>query len=113
MNPPIAAKNCETSTNPAQNESICIYYQNVRGLRTKTCDFYIATSDCDYDVIALTETGLIPSISDCEIFNLNDFVVNRCNRSVLNSKKESGGGVLVAVRSNIMSEAAVGNSIVI
>lgn len=101
------AKKIESIASATVDVSICIYYQNVRGLRTKTTDFYIATCECDYDVIALTETSLIPSINDCELFNLNDFMVYRCDRNALNSRNIIGGGVLIAIRSSVMSEAVV------
>lgn len=87
-----------------EDESICFYYQNIRGLRTKTSRFYVATTECYYDVIALTETGLIPSIHDSELFNPGDFMVYRSDRNHLNSDCSIGGGVLIAVRSNIGSE---------
>ena len=35
-----------------------IYYQNVRGLRTKSHEIFSATLDAYYDIIALTETWL-------------------------------------------------------
>lgn len=89
------------------DDAICIYYQNVRGLRTKSSDFYIACSECDYDIIAITETGLIPSIHDSEIFNSDEYLVYRCDRGPLNSFCENGGGVLIAVRSGIASEVVV------
>lgn len=75
------------------------YYQNVRGLRTKTKDFFLASSSCDYNVIAITESWLNPSFHDAELFNCN-YVVYRCDRSPLNSEFERGGGVLIAVRSS-------------
>lgn len=52
-------------------DSINLCYQIVRGLRTKTHSFYISTDSCDYDVIFLSETRLIPSIYDSELFNAN------------------------------------------
>lgn len=76
---------------------LTFYYQNIRGLRTKTKDFFLATSACDYDIIALTETWLTSSFHDSELFE-NDFIVFRCDRSLQNSKHEKGGGVLIAVR---------------
>lgn len=79
-----------------------LYYQNVRGLRTKTKNFFVATCDCDYDIVVLTETWLLPSIYDSELFS-DDFVVHRCDRSNLNSLFSLGGGVLIAVRTLLSS----------
>lgn len=83
-----------------------MYYQNVRGLRSKTKDFLLASTACNYDVIALSETWLVPAIYDSELFG-PDFIVYRCDRSPLNSTRERGGGVLLAVRSEISSERIV------
>lgn len=58
----------------------------------------------DHGVIALTETNLIPSILDGELFNTNEYCVYRCDRSELNSTRECGGGTLIAVKSSMTSE---------
>lgn len=76
------------------------YYQNVRGLRTKTNDFYKNTSFSNYDLICLTETFLNNSINNSELFNC-DFNVFRRDRDASNSLKSGGGGVLIATRSCI------------
>lgn len=55
------------------------YYQNVRGLRTKTKDFFLASAACNYDLIIITETWLLPSIFDSELFT-DSFMVYRCDR---------------------------------
>ena len=75
---------------------VWIYYQNVRGLRTKIDDVFLSTSDCNFDIIMLTETGLDESISSLQLFG-NSFNVFRCDRSPLNSNKRSFGGTLIAV----------------
>lgn len=80
------------------------YYQNVRGLRTKTKNFYLSTLSCNHDIITLTETNLCSSINDSELFDTGEFVVYRADRSSLNSSHASGGGALIAVRSCIASE---------
>lgn len=81
-----------------------LYYQNVRGLRTKLDKFALASASSTDDVIALTETSLHSSIFDCEVFDSSDFFVYWCDRSVANSESDVGGGVLIAVRSTIRSE---------
>lgn len=88
----------------ACDNSITLYYQNVRGLRTKTADFSRNVLSCDCDIIALTETSLCSSIYDGELFKCSQFSVYRHDRSALNSTHERFGGVLIAVRSSIRSE---------
>lgn len=92
------------ASRPPCTNRIKAYYQNVRGLRTKTSDFLLSSTSCDHDVIALTETSLHPYIYDGELFNTKDFIVYRCDRSELNSDHERLGGTLIAVRSHIKSE---------
>nr|XP_049463988.1 uncharacterized protein LOC125906927 [Anopheles coluzzii] len=71
------------------------YYQNVRGLRTKTKEFHLALSEADFDLIALTETWLVDNIPSALLFS-NNFSVYRCDRS-LSGSSSRGGGVLLAV----------------
>ncbi|XP_055522520.1 uncharacterized protein LOC129716712 [Wyeomyia smithii] len=79
------------------NESgIQIAYQNVRGLRTKIDELFLATRDCNLDIIILTETGLDDRINSNQLFG-SSFNVFRCDRSSQNSNKSSFGGVLIAV----------------
>ncbi|XP_055542517.1 uncharacterized protein LOC129728126 [Wyeomyia smithii] len=76
--------------------NVSMYYQNVRGLKTKIDDIFLATNDCNYDVIMLTETGLNDSILSPQLFG-SAFNVFRYDRSPMNSNKRSFGGVLIAV----------------
>ncbi|CAF4761859.1 unnamed protein product [Pieris macdunnoughi] len=46
-----------------------IFYQNVRGLRTKTSTFYRNVCVNNYDIICITETWLLEGISDSELFD--------------------------------------------
>lgn len=96
-------------SSPRDNSTnrICMYYQNVRGLRTKTGKFKLSSNGCDYDIIALTETGLHSSIHDGELFNNNEFSIYRRDRSKANSTRERFGGVLLAVKSGIPSEEVI------
>lgn len=89
---------------PTSSDRIKAYYQNVRGLRTKTSGFLLSSTSCDHDVIALTETSLHPHIFDGELFDTTKFLVHRCDRSTMNSDSDVLGGVLIAVRSHIKSE---------
>lgn len=71
---------------------LIIYYQNVRGLNTKTHQFSLAVHSANFDIISLTETWLSSSVYDSEIFGA-DYNVFRADRSSLNSKKCRGGGI--------------------
>lgn len=80
-----------------QLSSLNIYYQNVRGLRTKSHDFLSNVLKCNYDIICLSETWLTPNFTDAEYFyhNYNVFRRDRGSGDV------RGGGVLIAVRSEL------------
>lgn len=56
-----------------------MYYQNVRGLNSKTHLEYnnSALLKSEYDLIAFTETWLRPDIHSAELFDLNNFNVFR------------------------------------
>lgn len=100
---PVFNVNNIQNVNPSQN-SICIYYQNVLGLRTKTANLYTSSINCHFDIIVLTETWLNSFIYDSELFRSSDFMVHRCDRSSTISPLSNGGGVLIAVRANFHSE---------
>jgi hypothetical protein len=93
-----------SSHRPHLMRKLRMFYQNVRGLRTKTKTFKLSSTRCTHDIVALSETGLHSSIFDGELFTNNEFSVYRCDRSDLNSIHGRLGGVLIAVRSNIPSE---------
>ncbi|XP_062706730.1 uncharacterized protein LOC134287803 isoform X2 [Aedes albopictus] len=85
------------------NAFLSIYYQNVRGLRTKTTDLKLRLSSSDYDVIIFTETWLRPDINDSEL--TSDYSIFRCDRSAATSDLSRGGGVLVAVKCGLQCSA--------
>ncbi|XP_058811040.1 uncharacterized protein LOC131675929 [Topomyia yanbarensis] len=80
----------------AASNNLRIYYQNVRGLRSKIDTFFLAVSEAEYDIIVLTETWLNEQIYSAQLFG-HQYAVFRTDRSHLNSRKTRGGGVLVAV----------------
>lgn len=80
--------------------SIHIYYQNVRGLRTKVLEFSRNLLLCSYDVIILTETWLTDGILDSELFNEHYTVWRRDRNSDLTGQSR-GGGVLIATRKDL------------
>ncbi|CAH2004206.1 unnamed protein product [Acanthoscelides obtectus] len=88
-----------------RDKDFIIYYQNTRGLRSKTNEIFNSVPQQDYySLITLTETWLDADINDCEVFP-NNYSVYRSDRkfSALNLRK--GGGVAVAVRSEYKSSA--------
>ncbi|XP_053699023.1 uncharacterized protein LOC128745994 [Sabethes cyaneus] len=103
--------NTSSSHNNPPNQShesctdeVWIYYQNARGLRTKIDELFLASIDCGYDVIILTESGLNDCINSVQLFG-SAFNVFRCDRSSRDSHKTSFGGVLIAVAAKYVSSA--------
>ena len=88
----------------SSTSSIVSYYQNVRGLRTKTSTFYNNSTGCNYDIILLTETNLTDGIGSHELFDLSEYSVFRCDRSSENSVKKIFGGVLISINTKYTSE---------
>lgn len=74
------------------------YYQNVRGLRSKTHTIYNSIAENDYDLICLSETWLAPDILDSEIVNYK-YIVYRNDRNFDLTGATRGGGVLISVNS--------------
>lgn len=93
-----------TTNEPSRDKyKIRIYYQNVRGLNSKTREIYDNTSLLynDYDIFALTETWLTPGVSDGELF-YHDYTILRCDRNFAALDVSKGGGVLLACKSSLM-----------
>lgn len=84
----------------ANSMNLNIYYQNVRGLRSKTVNFQRNLLLSNYNIVVLTETWLTDGISDGELFD-NRYVVWRRDRDYLSTGQSRGGGVLVATRSDM------------
>lgn len=79
--------------------SISLYYQNIRGMRTKLQDIYTEVLSHNIDVLVITETWLHEGIFDAEIFDdrYHIFRRDRCSSNYYKSKKD-GGGVLIAIK---------------
>lgn len=76
-----------------RNEELLLFYQNVRGLRSKIAKFYKNVLQSASDIIALTETFLTSSILDAELFPPG-YRIFRKDRGA-----DAGwGGVLLAVK---------------
>lgn len=76
---------------------LSIYYQNVRGIRTKLQDVYKNVLLCNYQVIIFTETWLNDNIFTAEILDDRYQIFRRDRQSNTFSKDKDGGGVLIAV----------------
>ncbi|KAJ8723720.1 hypothetical protein PYW07_007700 [Mythimna separata] len=79
---------------------INIYYQNVRGLRSKINSLYRNISMNSYDVVIFTETWLVDDISNSELFD-GRYLVWRRDRDYCRTAQTRGGGVLIAVRNDL------------
>ncbi|XP_062541343.1 uncharacterized protein LOC134209375 [Armigeres subalbatus] len=88
----VAAENAAAS----DSRYLSVYYQNVRGVRTKTTVLKLRLSSFDYDVVVLSETWLKSDICNSELSS--DYSIFRCDRSEFTSGLSRGGGVLVAVK---------------
>lgn len=82
----------------AQNSKVLnIYYQNVRGLRTKS-NIRSTISASGYDMIVFTEHWLNDNFESSEYFD-DSYFVEREDRNVTN--KQWGGGALIAIKNHI------------
>lgn len=84
------------------SKDVSVYYQNVRGLRSKTGEFLANVLSRDIDVIALTETLLNDDIHSSELFD-KSYVVYRVDRDLSRTAKTDGGGCLIAVKCKYFS----------
>lgn len=79
---------------------LSIYYQNVRGLRTKTNIFYINFSTYSYDIVLVTETWLCDSVLDYELCCGSHDVFRRDRGSL-----GAGGGVMALCAARLGARA--------
>jgi len=104
-------KKCAPSDSNVVCNSLKTFYQNLRGLRTKLnalrCNFILFNS---YDIIILTETWLTPDIVNAEI-GFVGFHIFRFDRNSNSSSSTRGGGVLIAVKSNLNASLILKNCI--
>lgn len=84
------------------NYNIKIYYQNTRGLRTKTNRFKRNILLNEYDVVLITESWLNDGIGDSELFD-DRYIVFRRDRQYSATQQVNGGGVLIAVHRKLAS----------
>lgn len=74
---------------------MALYYQNVRGLRSKLREVFSGSQRLDFDIFALTETNLLDTIHNNELFSA-DYNVFRKDIH-LTHNASCGRGVLLAV----------------
>lgn len=89
-------------TRRINSDKVLLYYQNLGGINSSLVDYALACSDGAYDLYAFTETWLNDNTCSRQLFD-DSYTVHRNDRSPLNSTKRSGGGVLLAVRSDLKS----------
>ena len=80
-----------------------IYYQNVRGLRTKANIFLRNVLLNSYDIICITESWLLDGICDSELVD-ERYLVWRRDRNYSETGQSLGGGVLIAIKRELVSD---------
>lgn len=93
---------------PRSLRNISFYYQNVRGLRTKTSNVFVNSKALDSDIFVLTETWLHEGINSLEIFDQSysiyrkDRYQNPISTNTYNGAGfvPMGGGVLIAIKNS-------------
>lgn len=74
-----------------------IFYQNVRGLRSKHMIFFCNLPCTNYDALVLSETWLNSNVYNRELFDSNYNVFRRDRETTACHNRKDGGGVLIAV----------------
>uniref|UniRef100_A0A6B0V6N5 Putative reverse transcriptase n=1 Tax=Ixodes ricinus TaxID=34613 RepID=A0A6B0V6N5_IXORI len=77
-----------------------VFYQNVRGLRTKPAIFFNNVVLAYYDIISLSETWLNSSFASLDYFP-PEYTVFRRDRDYEKLSVKFGGGVLTAVKKHL------------
>lgn len=77
-----------------------VFYQNLGRARSKIKDIYLSLLANDYDIVCLSETNFDCTIYDSELID-DRYTVFRRDREFSCSKKISGGGILIAIQTNI------------
>lgn len=82
--------------------AVSVYYQNCGGIRSKTQGLLMNILANNYDVIVLVETWLVASVNTAEFIDPRYTVFRRDRNRTLTGKMD-GGGVLVAVRKELVA----------
>jgi len=75
-----------------------IYFQNISGMQTKMEQVYLATPQCEFNVIVLVQTWLNINFYSNEFFDSKLCHVFRKDRDSTKTHCARGGGVIVALR---------------
>lgn len=84
-------------------DHINIYYQNVRGIRSKTQEVKLNILSNNFDIIILTETWLNDGVYDGEFMDSRYSIYRRDREQRDPNKTKNGGGVMIAVKNNLKS----------
>lgn len=80
-----------------KNNALSLLYQNVNGLNSKNKEFYTNFISQNNDVIAITESNLQDNVYDHEYFD-SSYHIFRQDRDLSVTTKESGGGLIIAIK---------------
>ena len=93
-----------------RNDNVCsskrkmfVYYQNVRGLRSKLTELYQSSLACNYHIISISETWLNSSVFNDEIL-CPRYQIFRSDRNYEALNSSRGGGVLLAVSNEFRAQ---------
>lgn len=93
--------NCDVSVEMNNKKSLFIYYQDVRGIKMVLDSIYNNILVSHYSFFISTESWLKPEVKSSEIVPHELFEVYRADRT--DGYESKGGGVIIIVRSNIVS----------
>lgn len=79
---------------------LCVFYQNVRDLRTKQLHFLVSLTHSPYDINALTEIGLNDNLTS-EYFS-NGWTIYWADRDYTGKVKRSGGSLLAKLQAVLL-----------
>lgn len=82
--------------------ALSIFYQNVRGLRTKSNEFSLNLEAFDADITCITESWLTEGFLNSE-YSSNRFHIHRRDRNYTSSNTSRGGGSIIIHKNNLRS----------
>ena len=88
--------------------TVRLFYQNVRGLRTKLGAFNLSALAQQHHAICISETWLDDAILYSEL--PEGYSTFRCDRDRDASRKSTGGGVLIAIKDSLPAELVFSSS---
>lgn len=97
----MASNHREIDGEAIEDGALNIFYQNVRGIRTKTVSVRNKILINNYDIICFSETWLNSTVFSEELFD-DRYVIFRRDRESTKSLSKEGGGVLAAVSKKLI-----------